>query len=1632
MTHKQQIRAFSQKIMESLEDRAFLKQAGLPKSAIESAFTKSDLEEAAGALLPVKSRISCAEVLKAFETILGRLSDLPDEGLEQAAYDFARGSMFSQEELLDPLEPYRPAIYAYLKLLQIFLDEERTVVPFDPMTDFRFLTNDEAEKYANGESYVRFMELWRSSYIYEMLRLGEDVTTFHTLGHIAGVHFVATTAAKGLADAGIPIDLALAGAAAAAHDLGKFGCRPGERVPYLHYYYTDKWCRENGLDDIGHIGANHSTWDLELDHLSAESLCLIYADFRVKEKQNEKGENEAHIFNLKESFDVILSKLDNVDDEKLHRYKFVYSKLADFEDYMRCLGVDVDLTGRPGVPEEMPDIALRNAEQTLKSLKFMSINHNIRVMNTLATERKFGKILEEARSEKNFKHLRAYLIVLQEYSIYLSFSQKRLALEFLCELLTHREGDVRRFAAALVGQIIAEYNAGYRKMRPEGSEDVDEETAIELWNRTLDRITIPDIKLTDRHRSWLGYTLKIIVGSLFAKANPDDKAAFFRELMKRYTDKEMSEDSEFALLDTLHDMPLELADASDLKSLTEFALRSFAKEPLRLRMAALRYFEVLTDKKEPDDPALKGIAEAVNTIDYSSDDTGAGKATQLFLKYRILTNLRLDTGDIADRLQSADIVSEIFLDNLKSSTHWTVKATNIELLEFVADSGKFTNILQIATHLANLIKVSEIVAVRIDAGETMLRLVKYLTTDQRNEIAVELVKGLEVGEYEFSKYIPPCLGRFVLWLPPDQLDELIAGLRTSMASPNERIASLALETTGIMLEHYDEYKTRFPEQYGKAETRRESLLGFILSGMANYRIEVRREAMWALTNFYTSDIPDEAAKEWVISIANKKIMFLMRERNALEMNLYYRAALLSHINRFMSVYNIDKGDLATKEYEKVAFFPGTFDPFTLSHKAIACLIRDLGYEVFLAVDEFSWSKNTQPNLVRRQIINMSVADEFHIHLFPTDIPINIANPEDIKTLKKIFEGRDLYLVVGEDVIRDASAYKTKPTADSVHSLNHIIFSRQSKNAKARHNHNGAGDASAPEASIITGKIVNLRLPDDLDDVSSSKIRENLDMKRDISTLIDPVVQEYIYSDNRYLREDRYKKTVGRKTMFWDLYEKPEPVTVGMLRDTVLKRNSAGDEIARSILSSGDSLLVMRNVYYRDPVGFVRFKCVESGMLQEELGSVELADEIRRKSACGRLLLIRGIYAPRLSALPDPEQWLLSQVIIEGLSKNCNFAAYVSEPPITGAVRDVLERQGFVAADNADEKNVMIVNMYLPLILLQNLDTTLKEPFASSPEMQRVFRETHKKFQSAATKLFPGQLVLSIHSSMLMEEIVTKMTALNGVPREQTEPRQLGPLMCVPFGKLMRGFVVPNTVTKTLHTDKVFNPELTEYKIEAFPGYTSLETQVKAIKSFGRPVVLIDDILYRPGRLQAILPLFKKEGIEVKCALLGLLSGYGRDTISSTGVKIDAVVRVPSLRRWFIESTLYPFIGGDTVRRSDPPGGGISPAVNFILPYAVPRMPGCSEKALFDFSQTILENDLELFLTLEAEFSRRFGRNLTLGRLGEAVILPLCPDRGSCLSYDLNLLPSDYLVNDLTMLKRDRRLLSMDTPDKFSL
>lgn len=1602
-----QTRRLATELSTRLFEREFLKSAGITKRMMQDIFVRNKWEEILEEVFPVKRRFSCAEILEWCKPELWALCGEPEEGWMSFTYQYVTHILYPDGEFTKSAARFAPGARIFLKLMQFFFDEERKVIPFSPYDDFELLTEEEYSRCDRGAEYARFVREFRSQYIYEMMRLNREATPFETLGHIAGVHYVAMTVARGLYYAGVPIDLALASGAAAGHDLGKFGCKPNERVPYLHYYYTAQWFEEFHMEGIGHIAANHSTWDLELDNISVESLVLIYADFRVKQERDAQGREITKIYTLKESFDVILSKLDNVDEAKKNRYRVVYARLYEFERYMRSLGVDVDLDGGPDQMWQQKNIVLQNKDEINKSFVFFSIEHNIDVMHRLGTERQFGNILEAARSEKDWKNVRAYLNIFDEYSIHLNHRQKEQTMEFLYELLLNREGDIRRQASAILGRMFVDFNAGYKKELPANMPDRDERRLMMLWEEYMERIVCPDYRLTLQQKRRIQNSLKFVLSATLERSPEKMREKFFSAFMKWYDPTlDLNEESLFYLLDSVLSMPSDLCKKEDrLERLVMFAVSFMDHFDEKVRVASIRALKVLTGYVTKENGCYEPVRHAAENMKPDS-------MTMLFLQYRIFTNLRLDTTKQREILYGTDVVSDIFLENLKSATPWIIKAVNIKLLADQVDHGKREHLLHICAHFSNLIKVSEQVGVRHDAGRALLRLAHLLTTDQRNEIAVELLKGLEVGEYEFSKYIPEYLGEFALWLPPEQLDDLIERLHILLASANEQIVSVALDTLGVLLECYSRYPVRFGEPEEVSRERQIRLLGLILSCLANYREQVRQEAMLVVgQHVFGSEKIAENDKNELFSLCSKKLLFLLNENKGGELSLYYRAATLSHVYRFMSRYQLFSGSVGLKGRWKIAFFPGTFDPFTLSHKEIVRKIREMGYTVYLAVDEFSWSKKTQPHLVRRQIVNMSVADEFYVHLFPDDTPVNIANPADLKKLQDTFPGMEVFLVVGSDVINNASSYKKEPCENSVQSMNHLVFRR-------------AGQPQ-PDLTNITGQVVQLELPRELEDISSTKIRENIDNHRDISSLIDPVVQEYIYHKGLYLREPEFKPIMRAKAITFENAEGNNGTILSELANTVLSKNPNAEAILAKIHRDGENLVVLRNSADNErPVGFVSFKDLRSEDLFGVLRNMELANHVRRKTS-REGLLITGIYTREKghlsAAIKDSAQLLLTEVITQALAKNYSYSLFVADRGLASEdVISALERQGFVCpklSDESEKRAIYMADMHEPLLLMHNLDTTIKEPFASSPVVLEAIEKNHKKLQMAMAQLYPGNLVLSVSSAVMHHRMVDRITDLNDVPSETLVPRRLGENMCVPFGKILRGKVVPNTVTKTLHTDKVYEPDLESYAIEPFPYYSPLDSQIRMIKSFMRPVILVDDLVHKADRLQALAPYLKKAGIPIKKVVVGVISGYGRDLMNCVGLPVESIYSMPNLRQWFVESTLYPFIGGDTVRRPDMKVAGLQPSVNMILPYATPALTGCSKEDLYKFSVCCIENSRDLLQILEAEYRKLFGKNLTLSRLPEAVILPLCPDKGSCMEYDENLAASVYLENDLEMLGR---------------
>ncbi len=1550
------------------------------------------------ALFPIRERLTCAQVLGLCSPILAELCPSPPpEGWGPFCYQFICRLMFPDNGFAPEADRYRDGALFYLTALQALLDRERDALPFDPMLDFQFLEEAEYSQYQYAGEYRRFLSSWRKEFVYELMRLGLEYTPYRTLSHISGVHFIAMTAARGLRAAGLEVDLALISAAAASHDVGKFGCRPGERVPYLHYYYTDQWLSAHKMEGIAHIAANHSTWDLELESLSVESLLLIYADFRSKQERDKEGREITVLFPLEESFQVILNKLDDVDGNKRHRYEFVYGKLHDFEDYMRTLGVDVDLTGHPQDPAPRKDPALMGAEETLNSLVLLSVDHNVRLMHMLSDEQKFGNIIEEARSAKSWQQLRAYLNIFQEYFTYLSVRQKKQALAFLYELLVHREGDIRRQAGSLIGLIIARFHLVYRKEIPA---DVDTDPAAEvpftLWEHYLDLILFPDHRTTQQQRSHIGYTLKLAVGSLLEYGRPVDIPRFLGALLRHCDHPEqLNPDTAFTLLDALRYLPPRYYSEETLQQLISFAVYFTDPSDLRLSTAALLFLREAEGALPPSHPQIPRIVQIAQGVQ-------SQQLTTVFLKCQILRQAGVDASQLEHTLYETDITSEVFLDNLKIATPWIVKVAGVELLWDQVEHGVKTHILHIATHFSNLVKVSERVVVRHTAGSALVQTLPLLRRDQRNEVVVELGKGLEMGQYQISKYIPQYLGEAALYLHPTELDEQVLWLKSLLGSPNDSAVSGALNTIGVLLQHYPAYRERFPQSEESFEARRQELLGLLLQGMAHYRPAVRQEALLVTGNLlFESPVLSMEEKAHLFTLSYRKLLYLIQEATVQDdaMTFFYRAAALADIYRFISLWRLDHGQFSFELPGKIAFFPGTFDPFTLSHKGIVHAIRDLGFEVYLAVDEFSWSKKAQPHLIRRQIVSLSVAGDFHVHLFPDDIPVNIANPADLRRLLELFPGQQVYVVAGSDVVANASSYRAEPRPYSIHSMNHIIFRR-------------AGERKLPEHLPITGDVIRLQLPPHLEDISSSRIRENVDLNRDISNFIDPVIQDFIYQNGLYLRDTQNKPMLNAGNLEFQWLGELDPLLLDRLSGH--RPHWAADLAA--VADRGDQLLLLRHTRTRELLGYISYRHLSQSQLFTALGEPELANRIRLRSS-GSVLFITALAADSSDRYKDYTQLLLSELLAHSLERSCVYAVFhPHDRHLPSHVEDVLARAGFQS--QAGDRPLWEVDMHAPSVLIQNLETAIQEPLCRNHRVLAAIQRSHRNLQRALTGLYPGSLVLTLSADVIHQRLLEKITAYNNVPSTPTHPRVLGENMCVPYGKLLRGKTVPNTVTKTIHTDKVFSPDLSESVMEPFPNYAPIPCQIRTIKSFDRPVILVDDLMHPGFRFKALDPIFRQEGVPIRMVLVGILSGYGRDLMNAWERPVDSVYFLPNLRQWFVEATLYPFIGGNTVRRPTPPVPGLLPGINHILPYATPPYQAeCGQEAVFQLSRACLEGALDVLRTLEQEYRILYGRNLTLSRLPEAVILPLCPDKGTCLRYDPNLSASVYLENDLEQLLR---------------
>ncbi|MGM9563468.1 MAG: hypothetical protein ACI3VQ_05265 [Faecousia sp.] len=1541
--------------------------------------TKTLTQELAEAELPcARALLEDTETLRALEALSGHQPDLcrracslcapwlpadrdADEWLREL-YDRLSCRIFPEGERPELTEGER----LYLLVLEALFSQN--VEEFDPLTDLLTLETQQEKDSNVAAEYARFRLAVREAHLMALLRLGRELQPFDPASHTIGVHNVAVHTALFAKQAGFPVDLPLISAAALGHDIGKFGCRGSDaaRVPYLHYYYTWQWFCENDMENIGHVSANHSTWDLEFENLPIESLLLIYADFRVRGKRTDDGREEMKICSLKEAGEVIFSKLYNMTPEKQLRYRTVYTKLQDFEQMLVSSGVPTQIDVNALTPVTRTDASLLSPEQALRELRTMTLRGSVALMRTISTDKSLEQLLEQAKGEKNLQRIRTYLLLLEEFSTYMTRANKQKTLLLLYELLMHPDGDVRRTAGRIMGQILANSGPKYRKERPQSAKsDTMTPTmmtllseSVELWQYYIDQCLYPERKISPKHAIRISNSLKIICEHLFASC--DEKEA--PRLLEPLFDRAMKAQGfdRFALIDSICHVPSRYLREEQCLALIGRLTEFLGSEKVELRVISLRCLQHLQQL-----PRLRPVIERV-LLDYNPPED------EYRAMFRYLKGLLLGQPFVPLTRQQ---VSQIHLSNLKNVVHWTVKLEQMEMLcRQVREQPQ--SAFHTAMHLSNLMSVSEHLPVREAAGRHLLEIAPELSVDQINEITIDLTRELETGQEQVSLFIAPYLGRLMCLLPEKELQETVGQLEELARGASALPAQVAMRTLG-------EAVAALPEDRSDVL---EHILGILMTGISHYKPAIHQTALnvLCLGVLGNSRIPMERRHDIFVGL-HKKLLTILSEPHKGNLIFFNRAAMLNHLYRFIVEQETEHGPFRFAPTKPVAFFPGTFDPFSVGHKQIVEEIRARGFEVYLAVDEFSWRKKTLPKLLRRKIVGISIADQPDTYLFPDDIPINIAMPQDLALLKRLLPRRELYLVAGSDVIANASAYR-QTGLGSAATYNHIIFCRD-------------GSSSPEELSaVLRGKVQLLSLPPFYETVSSTRIRESIDQKLDISMLVDPVVQNLIYEQGLYVRSPEEKSILEPQSLLFRRFKSPSPEAPEDLNHLL---HSLKQPLGVALYARPDQLkgwAVGRTILLDDLYGV--------------LGSLIAATYVRRH-ASGQLLWIDRIRTTGEAAEEETVRMLLNELLARSLEKGPTYALCRC-PEENTALRSAISQLGFVPAGNED---IFYVDMRAPVMLLQDVMLCIKKPHHDDPAVQQAVMQSRPKLRRALNQMFPGKLLLCFDSEMLNQALLERIEKMNGVRDVPKGERTLGPYMCVPYGKIFSDEIVPNTVTKTLHVEKCFHPNLRSFEIQEYPGYSQLKNQVRTLKSFQRPILLVDDLLHKGYRIDKLDKVFRSEQLTIRRIIVAVMSGYGRDLMRVQGRQAECEYFIPNLRYWLTESLLYPFIGGDSIVER-PAQEHMLPSVNLILPYCYPYFfRDASQESVRVLSKTALEGALQILRALERAHQCLFSTALTIRRLSEALQHPRLPDKGSCMNFDFSRPASDYLEEDLAQIDR---------------
>ena len=1213
---------------------------------------------------------------------------------------------------------------------------------------------------------------------------------------------------------------------------------------------------------------------------------------------------------------------------------------------------------------------LMTERELAESFRELEIQMRQEVLTWLQDPDKRVEFLEQLMESDHVQYRCAILLMLARNADKISSDWRLFLLPYLIELLSDDSGSIRKGALNCSGYMIArEY-----------------EQNPSVWQECLHTILFDSKKREEepagRHP---GNALTGLLKIVYDEVSDSSKTTVLSAYCSYFKSTKWGEESCVCLLKGALGLPYSVWGAMQRGNILGFVRHFLKNDAGEIRLASLLLLDAWM--KEGWKPApdfahyLRSILREI--VRETAGSTGEkGMPAQFWLAGKVLEQLpavngqtggaEIPAGDAAALAVPKDTV--LFREDLDSELPGLFKQIDLQILsEKFADGSVRTGLSEYASHLVVFMRLNTEPALFTKAGDDLLNIIDHLDNDQKKAIMTELFKCVAL-EDDSSHYLPYLIGECWKHIPVSMQRELVPQVQRLCNSGRIKTVEIIMGTVCRILAHLSSENPALTkegflpsEEEDKMWIRRR-ITGMLCQGIYSDRRLVAENTAFSIgydlfRNLDGSTETSSDVREPLVVVSRSVLLYM---RAAKYPDPLYRYPTVCEIARYLE----EIGHSYADPKRPVAYFSGSFDPFSSGHRAVAREVSEMGYQVYVNVDDFSLNRNTQPLAVRRKIVMLSIADLPHVRIFPYDLVINPDNPADLARLRALFPGQKVYLVCGSDRIEKDAAYRETPSEGSVHSFPHIVFTRS--------DNYGYEDEGTDN---LTGEVIRLMLPAYYEHMTSVQIRRNLQEGKSIDDLVAIPAQQYIRRHKLYADDRIYKKMSETRCIETRIEKSEDTIRVVLVRESGGKAGS-GPEIGE--------LTARVCAIHKNGKG-TPARDLEILSLR-----TDTAEAYTEKT--GGTLLDEALLAFQSEGIDIV--YLSGDIISEELKKK--------------RLKDLLNERGFVRLPG--EKDRYCTDLRSSLVLFGSASESVLDPYCDEPSLLKVRKENLHRLRVALAGLYPGKAVLFIDGGILNYRLSKRIRERSVSVSGSSEGASSW--ICVPYGKTLKYVRIPDVTTMALNTEKVYVPDLSSFSIKESAGYPNVAVQLRNIKSMGKPFVLVDNFYHNGFRMDNISLHLEAEGFREEMLLVGAISRQGRELAKKKGLSIDSIYEIPNLKAGILESDMTPFYGGDRVMQKQ--YTPILPSIYPIMPYQMPLfLRDAPYQAVYELSMVCLENAKCLFEVLETLYEKRLFRKLTLERLGEVIDNPGCPETVAESADARGKAVSDLLSTEITRLKRFR-------------